>query len=452
MVRECGVRRVRWLLLAHHADDQLETIVHRWTRGSGLYGLTGMAVTRIISSYPSANEAAMEHEESTKDEWRDGSSSSGAEVVLCRPLLSVSKARVVATCQQYGVRWVEDVSNNNRAFERIRIRQALTAMLHHHSSPPHPSAPSDASTPPPLPLTAAVLAGVPAVLSSCHQSVHDVTTTLLRRHATFVSPFSVAFLSASAATLPFPVLLLLFSRLLAVVCGSIHLPLGEPLHRLVRSLLQDNDRHSTAAAAVSDDVIVSRRQGFGCVVSTLQSGGRHKRRSGWMVTRTLEQVGEVAVQRDSSTEQQLPWDDRFTVQLYLPPASTRIPAGCHSVDYVLRPLRKDDLSLFQLPKRSSTGELRHTLLTGLPLLVRRWTGSKVVVGAGGGGGEDVVLLPHVPFLPMKEVRWDAAERLRRAGDDEIQLTVTRLKGRVSKWDWTQHEGAAHKNVPTYTET
>ena len=436
MVRECGARRVEWLLLAHHAGDQMETIVHRWTRGSGLYGLTGMAARHTVSPGRSTKRGSGAGEmEEEKEETVSVATGKGAVagVVVCRPLLSVRKARLVATCRQYGVRWVEDISNDNRAFERIRIRHALKAMLDHHSSKPHALSASSTSTL--LPLNAELLASVPAILSSCQQSVHTVTTSLLRHHATFVSPFSAAFLSASAASLPFPILLFLFSRLLAVVRGSVHLPLGEPLHQLVRSLLVQRSGHSATSAA-SEGVVVGRRQGFGCVVSSLR-GDRRGKRGGWMVTRALEQMNEVAVSNDSSRAQQLQWDDRFVVQLYLPPACVHPPAGCHTVDYVLRPLCKADLSLFELPEGSSTGELRHTLLTGLPLLVRRWTSS--AGGGKGGSGEDVVLLPHVPYLPMKEVRWDEAERVRRAGDDEIQLTVTRLTERVSRADWTQGE-------------
>ena len=440
LVRECGRRRVQWLLLAHHAGDQLETIVHRWTRGSGLYGLTGMATSRTVSSgqsaYRATEEAAAEDEqaESIASTNVRGDSDS-VPVVLCRPLLGVSKARLIATCRQHGVRWVEDGSNNNRAYDRIRIRQALDAMLDHHGTQSQPQMLSASSSPTVQPFTADVLAAVPAILSSCQQSAHDVTTSLLHRHATLVSPFTIAFLSASAASLPFAILLVLFSRVLAVVRGGTYLTMGEPFHQLVRSMLQEHSSRSTSAVTPSDGVSGFRLQCFGCVVSTLRGGGRHKQ-GGWMVTRALEQVAEVAVHKVSSTVQRLPWDDRFLVHLQCPTASFRTPAGCNTVDYVLRPLRKADLSLFELPTGSSTGELRRTLLTGLPLLVRRWT-----VGAreGGASGEDVVLVPHLPLLPFREAPCSEAERERQAGDDNIQVSVTRLKDRVSKWDWTQHD-------------
>ena len=437
MVEACTVRGVQWLLLAHHADDQMETIVHRWTRGSGLYGLVGMAVARPVNSAgPSAERLDNDEEEAQQSEASysaTGGSKGGMEVILCRPLLSVHKARLVATCRQYGVRWVEDGSNNNRAFERIRIRQALSAMLDHHSNQPQPPAPAASSQTPLQPLTADLLESVPAIVSACQQSVHTFTTSLLRRHATLVSPFSIAYLSTSAISLPFPILLLLFSRLLAVVRGSAHLPLGEPLRQLVRSLLRQHTSRAIAAHK-SDDGVLSRQQGFGCVVSTLAAHAQQRgKRGGWMVARTLERIDEVVVSKDSSVVQRLPWDDRFLVHLHLPPASVRTPLGCHSIEYVLRPLRKADLSLFE--KGSLTAELRHVLLTGLPLLVRRWRGYAGEEAAH----EDVVLLPHVPFLPMRQRRQDKAELIRRDGDDEIQLTVTRLKHRASKWDWTQDD-------------
>ena len=431
LIRECGVRRVGWLLLAHHSGDQLETIVHRWTRGSGLYGLTGMAVTRTFSIDLPPQLARDDEYIAGEEAEEDGR---GTGVVLCRPLLSVSKARLEATCRHYSVRWVEDVSNTNRAFERIRIREALAATLNQQrSSQPQPV---NHTTAPLLLLTADVLAAVPAILSSCQQSVHDVTTSLLRRHATLVSPFSIAFLSSAAASLPSPILLTLFSRLLAVVRGSAHLPMGEPLHQLVRSLLQQQSSRTSPAAALKDNMALNRQQAFGCVVSSLRVDRRGKSSGGWMIARAVERVDEVTVPvSDSAKGQRVVWDDRFLVHLHFPPSVHHTPANCHhTVDYVLRPLRKADLQLFELSKHSSSVELRVALLTGLPLLVRRWKQEE----GGGADGEDVVLVPHVPLLPLSgEMEWNEAERVRRARDHEIRATVTRLKKRVSQWDWTQ---------------
>lgn len=90
---ECRRRGILHLLLAHHADDQIETVTMRAARGSGLDGLAGMA-------------ALVER----------------PEVRLLRPLLQVARARLTATLVALGVPWIDDPSNMDLRFERARLR------------------------------------------------------------------------------------------------------------------------------------------------------------------------------------------------------------------------------------------------------------------------------------------------------------------------------------------
>jgi len=81
------------LLTAHTLDDQVETLLMRLARGSGLDGLAAMA--------PSARLGGL---------------------LLLRPLLEVPKARLLATLAARGISWIEDPSNQSPAFERTRLR------------------------------------------------------------------------------------------------------------------------------------------------------------------------------------------------------------------------------------------------------------------------------------------------------------------------------------------
>ena len=90
------------ILLGHHLDDQAETFLMRLGRGSGLDGLAGMAEVR---SLPNCY---------------------GIELV--RPFLAIAKSRLVATLQAHGIAWIEDPSNQDPAFERVRIRKALAEL------------------------------------------------------------------------------------------------------------------------------------------------------------------------------------------------------------------------------------------------------------------------------------------------------------------------------------
>jgi len=95
----CQRAGVLHLLLAHHLDDQAETLLLRLGRGSGLDGLAAMApVTEL------------------------------AELRLLRPLLSVPKARLVATLRRRELSWIEDPSNADPTHARVRLRRLMPAL------------------------------------------------------------------------------------------------------------------------------------------------------------------------------------------------------------------------------------------------------------------------------------------------------------------------------------
>ncbi|UKV16094.1 tRNA lysidine(34) synthetase TilS [Thalassospiraceae bacterium SW-3-3] len=91
--RELGALGILHLLVAHHRDDQRETLVMRQNRESGVIGRAGMSARRFLRN-----------------------------ARLLRPLLPVAKANLIATVRAYRQDWVEDPSNRNTGFERVRIR------------------------------------------------------------------------------------------------------------------------------------------------------------------------------------------------------------------------------------------------------------------------------------------------------------------------------------------
>ncbi|MBL8565959.1 MAG: tRNA lysidine(34) synthetase TilS [Hyphomicrobiaceae bacterium] len=99
--------RQRTLVMAHQQEDQAETFLMRLGRGSGLEGLGGMRPHDTVSRPPTAADPV------------------SFEVGLLRPLLEVPKARLVATLRAAGTSWIEDRSNEDDRFERVRIRKAL---------------------------------------------------------------------------------------------------------------------------------------------------------------------------------------------------------------------------------------------------------------------------------------------------------------------------------------
>jgi tRNA(Ile)-lysidine synthase len=84
-----------FLLTAHHADDQVETVLMQLFRGTGLHGLTGIAPLR---------EDALS---------------------LARPLLNFTKAEIQSYALEHGLNFVEDSSNIKDDYTRNFIRHQI---------------------------------------------------------------------------------------------------------------------------------------------------------------------------------------------------------------------------------------------------------------------------------------------------------------------------------------
>lgn len=88
------------LLTAHHADDQLETLLLAIKRGAGPAGLSGIAALQPFASG-----------------W------------LVRPLLDFSREQLEAFAQQQQLEWIEDESNSDCRFDRNFLRLQVIPLL-----------------------------------------------------------------------------------------------------------------------------------------------------------------------------------------------------------------------------------------------------------------------------------------------------------------------------------
>lgn len=114
--KQQGARKIRYRLLgqharaenysrialAHHGDDQAETVLMRLIRGSGLHGLGGIPPQR------------------------------GPYI---RPLLNVYKEDIVEYCREYGIPYVEDATNWQPIYLRNKIRGELIPLLEREYNP-----------------------------------------------------------------------------------------------------------------------------------------------------------------------------------------------------------------------------------------------------------------------------------------------------------------------------
>jgi tRNA(Ile)-lysidine synthase len=90
------------IVVAHTADDQAETVLMRAARRSGPRGLSGMAEQSLIAA--DASEP----------------------ILLLRPFLSARRADLRAYLAAVGADFIDDPSNEDRRFERVRVREALS--------------------------------------------------------------------------------------------------------------------------------------------------------------------------------------------------------------------------------------------------------------------------------------------------------------------------------------
>ncbi len=92
------------LFVAHHADDQVETLLFRLCRGAGATGLAAM------------------RENTTRD-------IDGTPLRILRPLLGTWRSEIDAYLLQHGLNWRDDASNLDPRHTRNRIREQLLPAL-----------------------------------------------------------------------------------------------------------------------------------------------------------------------------------------------------------------------------------------------------------------------------------------------------------------------------------
>lgn len=97
MSEYCSTKKIKFLFVAHHGQDQIETILFRIAKGTGLDGLIGM---RPLSHLENG-------------------------LTLVRPLLHLSHHDLCDTLKSKKIDWIEDPSNINERYARVRIRNVI---------------------------------------------------------------------------------------------------------------------------------------------------------------------------------------------------------------------------------------------------------------------------------------------------------------------------------------
>src|SRR5690606_34205087 len=93
-----------YILLAHHQDDQVETLMLQLLRGAGVKGLSAMPITRPLE----------EAHKTTK---------------LLRPLLDTPRSEILEYAKLHDLSWVTDESNLDISYDRNFLRHQIFPLL-----------------------------------------------------------------------------------------------------------------------------------------------------------------------------------------------------------------------------------------------------------------------------------------------------------------------------------
>ena len=95
-----------FIVLAHHLDDQVETLLLQMLRGAGVKGLSAMPQNSFQRS--------------------------ASKPSLLRPLLAIPRSTIEAYAHHHALQWVEDESNNDISYDRNFLRHEIFPKLETH--------------------------------------------------------------------------------------------------------------------------------------------------------------------------------------------------------------------------------------------------------------------------------------------------------------------------------
>ena len=103
----CEAHNIQDLLLAHHLDDQAETVLIQLMRGAGVAGLSAMPLVKAHHITQNI-------------------------IHLWRPFLNLRRRELEAYAKEHQLTWIEDPSNQDESYRRNAIRQSILPALEKH--------------------------------------------------------------------------------------------------------------------------------------------------------------------------------------------------------------------------------------------------------------------------------------------------------------------------------
>lgn len=212
------------IAMGHTADDQAETLIMRLMRGAGVDGLSAMAPRRLFNG-----------------------------LVWLRPLLRVNRRDLRYYLQSRGETWIEDPTNEDRDFERIRVRDALRLLE-------------------PLGLRTEVLVEVAQNMRSARDAL-DWQTFVSAQDVVKISHGAVAMDSARFRVLPEEIGRRMVLRALSWVSGVEYAPRRSAVQNALQSIRLGQKFTLAGCQILTDDGIVWIHREFQAVRDTVAELG-----------------------------------------------------------------------------------------------------------------------------------------------------------------------------------
>ena len=211
----CLKQNVKYLITAHHSDDQIENFFNRLVRGSGLAGLSSMSVNTKYNE----------------------------QLKIIRPFLSLKKLDLKYVTLNYFKTYIKDPSNKDEKFLRVRIRKYRKNMEREG-------------------LDAKKVIKTVDNLVSANQALSFYKNKALYKHASFVSKdkclINKKIFSEEAGEIIFK----LFSDVLSLVSGTYYPPRSKKVINLINRLKKNKFTKSTLGGCVVQEkdnfILISR--------------------------------------------------------------------------------------------------------------------------------------------------------------------------------------------------
>lgn len=180
-------RAIAMLAVGHTADDQAETVLMRLGRAAGVTGLAAMPVRRTLNG-----------------------------ITIFRPLLGTSRQELRSYLEENSVSWIEDPSNEDLRFDRVKARHALELLE-------------------PLGLTAKALADVARNMGQAREAL-DWYSFLAARDLATVEGGDIVLDLSKLRTLPDEISRRVLMRAILWINGAMYPPRSAPMTKALNAV------------------------------------------------------------------------------------------------------------------------------------------------------------------------------------------------------------------------